>query len=376
MELIINDRIRQRKIDKFNSVRVTLRYNTIASTFSFDFFYDPDILETKELACIGHYHICKLYHNGELMLTGQMLSEGFTNTSTRQLVAIGGYSLPGILEDCQIPSNAAIDAAIASGNLKIKPPDSIPYCYPLQSDGLSLRQIAEKLIKPFNLTMVIDPSVKDVMEEPFSETSAEAKDSVKHYLTELATQKNVNITHDIKGNLVFTKVNTDLKPIFFFNVPKGGLPGVKMNLDFNGQQMHSHITVMQQADADGDNAGESTIANPYVPFIFRPKTIIQSSGDIIDTEVAAKNALAAELKGLPVKVSLDRWTINDKLIYPGQMISIKNPEIYLFNKTDFIIESVDYKGDQKELTSVLTCVLPEVYNNKTPQYIFKGINIH
>lgn len=386
MELIINDRIRQRKVDKFNSVKVVLRYNSIASPFSFDFFYDPDIIETKELACIGHYHICKLYHNGELMLTGQMLSEAFTNSSVRQLVAIGGYSLPGILEDSHIPTNDAIDEAMASVtkvgnqpksiNLKVKPGDPKPYCYPLQADGLTLREIATKLLAPFGIRMVVDDSVKAEMDDPFSETSADAKDTVKHYLTELATQKNINITHDRYGNVVFTKVNTNVKPIFFFDVPRGGLPGTKMAMHFNGQQMHSQITVMQQADADVDNAGESTVTNPYVPFIFRPKTIIQSSGTNIDTELAAKNALAAELKNMTITVTIDRWAINNKLIFPGQLISVKNPEIYIFNKTDFLIESIEFSADQKEETAVMTCVLPEVYNNNTPQYIFRGINLH
>jgi hypothetical protein len=376
MELVINDRIRNRKVDKFNSYHIGLKYNSIASPFSFDYYYDPDVLELKEMACIGHYHICKLYHNGELILTGQMLSEAFNNQSVKDLVAIGGYSITGILEDSSIPTNSAIDAAIASGNLKLPAGTITPYCYPLQSDGLSLKQIAEKLLAPFKLQMVIDPDVEALMNEVFTESTADAKDTVKNYLTQLATQKNINITHNSLGQVVFTKTKTNLKPIHFFDVPKGGLPGVKMGLHFNGSGMHSQITVMKQADADDENAGESTITNPYVPYVFRHKTIIQSSGNDIDTELAAKNALSEELRNLSFTVSVDRWTFNDKLIRPGNLITVRNPEIYLFNKTNLFIESVDLSGNQKENTAVMHCVLAEVYNDLPPKYIFAGINLH
>ncbi len=377
MELVINDRIRQRKVDKFNSFNVSLVYNSVSSTFSFDYYFDPEVFELKEMACIGHYHLCTLKHNGELLITAQILSEAFKNASTRSLVAIGGYSLPGILEDSSIPTNSAIDSALANGNLKLPSGAITPYVYPLQFDGLSLKQIAEKMIAPFKLSMVIDPSVDSLMNEVFGETTAEPKDSIKSFLTSLAAQKNINLSSTSKGEILFTKVKTDLKSIIDFNVPKGGLPGVSMELLFNGQAMHSQITVMRQADIDDENAGESTVVNPYVPFVFRPKTITQNSGSNIDTELAAKNALAEELRNLSLTVKIDRWTdAHGKIFRPNNLITVKNPEVYLYKKTDWFIEKVDLHANQKEMTAILHCVLPEVYNGKVPQYIFKGINLH
>lgn len=376
MELVINDRIRQRKVDFFNEFNLSLKYNSIASTFSFSFYYDPDILEQKEMACVGHYHICKLIHNGELLMTGYILSEAFSDTPVRHLVPISGYSIPGVLEDCQIPTNAAIDQAIASGNIKLPKGTPIPYCYPIQDNGITLRQIATKYLAPFQIEMVVDDAVSELMDEAFPDISAKPKDSIKSHLTDLATQKNINLTHDRYGRVVFTKANVNLKPVLEFNVPRGGLPGIKMDLQFNGQQMHSHITVMKQADIDDENAGESTLANPFVPYVFRPKTIIQSAGSDIDTDLAVRKALTDELRNLHITIAIDRWDINGKLIYPASVITVINPDIYLFKKTTLFIESIDYSGNQKEMKAVLNCVLPEVYNDENPQYIFKGINTH
>lgn len=351
MILKINDRIRNRKVEFFNKFNLGLRYDSVASSFSFNFFFDPENNEHKELACIGHYHIATLEHNGELLLTGYIISEAFNSSSVKQLVSFGGYSLPGVLEDCEIPTSL----------------------YPLQSDGLSLSEIARKLLKPFGLKMVVDPSVSSRMNKVYEKTTAKESQGIKSYLAELATQKNIIITHNEKGELLFTTAKTKQTPIMHFDK---SLVGTTFSLSFNGQGMHSHITVMKQADSGGGNAGESTIRNPYVPFVYRPKVIVQSSGDDNDTAQAAKNALAAELKGLVITITTDRWEIDGKIIKPNTIISITNPEIYIYKKVNLFVEAVEYSGDNTQTVATLTCVLPEVYSGETPEYIFEGINLH
>lgn len=376
MELIINDRIRQRKATFFNSFNLSLKYNTLASTFSFDFFYDPDVLEQKEMACIGHYHICKVIHNEQLMLTGYILSEAFSDSAKKHLVAIGGYSLPGVLEDCQVPTNEAVLKAIASGRLK-SGGVNLPFSYPLQDNNLTLLQIAEKYVSPFGLKVLVDPLVAAVVSIPLiTETTIKPTDTIKSYLTDLALCRNVNLTHDRFGNLYFTQAKTDLLPKLDFNVPKGGLPGVQMEMHFDGQSMHSHITAIRQAELDTLNAGEATVSNPYVPFVFRPKTFVVNSGDNNTVQKAAENARADELRGLQLTISIDRWDVNGIVLFPNNTVTVKNPDIYLFKKTKFFIEAIDYSGDEKSMKAVLHCVLPEVYNGKEPSYIFQGINLH
>lgn len=351
MILKINDRIRNRKVEFFNKFELDMKYDSIASSFGFDFYYDPENPEHVELACIGHYHLATIEHEGELLLSGFILSEQFTDSSTKSLTKFTGYSYPGVLEDCQIPTSL----------------------YPLQSDGLTLKQIVDKLIAPFGLTYVIDSSVSSRMNEVFIKTTANEKQSVKGYLSELASQKNIVISHNEKGQIVFTEAKTKRNPVINFD---GGIPFDTMSLTFNGQPMHSHITVIREAGKDGGNAGESTIRNPYVPFVYRPKTIIQSSGDDIDTSKAARTALSDELKSLKLTITVDRWDINGKIIKPNNIINVKNKNLYLFNDSKWFIESVKLTGDNQKKTAVLTCVLPEVYNLDTVKYLFSGINLH
>jgi prophage tail gpP-like protein len=279
------------------------------------------------------------------------LNQGFSSSPVKEMVSMSGYSLPGVLEDCEVP----------------------PTLYPLQSDGLTLKEIAQKLLQPFELEIKIDPAVSAKMNQALKKSTASESQNIKSYLTELAAQKKIIVSHTEKGEVLFTEAKTSGKPVVHF---EGDIPGTTLKLQFNGQGMHSHITVMKQADSDGGNAGEYTIRNPYVPFVYRSKVLTQSSGDDNDTKEAAMMALGSELKGLVLTITTDRWEIDGKIIKPNTMISVKCPEIYLYNKTEWFVESVNYVGDNVSTTATLTCVLPEVYNGKIPKYLFEGINLH
>jgi prophage tail gpP-like protein len=189
----------------------------------------------------------------------------------------------------------------------------------------------------------------------------------------------VLVTHNAAGNLVFTRANTNRRPILDFDatVPNP-IPFTKMKLGVNGQGMHSHIHVIKQADEDGGNAGESVVRNPYVPFVYRPRVIVQSSGSDVDTELVANNALADELRNVKLVIETDRWEYDNEngIILPNNVITVLNPEIYIFKKEQWFIEQVDFVGDQGALKTTLTCVLPWVYNGQAPRYLWQGINLH
>jgi prophage tail gpP-like protein len=338
-------------VDFFNNFSLELKYDSVASGFGFSFYFDPQNKQHAELACVSHYHGAIIEHNGKRLLTGTILNPSFSDGSQKELAQFGGYSKPGVLEDSKIP----------------------PSLYPLQNDGLTLAEIARKLIQPFGLKMIIDPAVADKMNTKIETTTAKESQTIKSYLTELTVQRRIVMSHDVAGNLLFTKAKTDLKPLF--HVEKG-LIGTNIQLSFGGQAIHSHITVMKQADSDSGNAGEYTIENPYCPVnhVYRPEVIIQTSGTDITTEEAARNALAAELKNITLKITTDRWEIDGDVVTPNNIITVTYPGVFLYKETEWFIESVTITGDEKKTTAVLTCVPPEAYNGKTPKNIF--VNPH
>lgn len=355
MNLRIDHRLGKVDVKFFNNFTLTLKYDSVASTFAIEFYFDPKNKEHAEMACVSHFHECIVEHNGETLITGYILSQSFTASPKKQLVQIAGYSKPGVLEDCEIPTDL----------------------YPLQTDGLTLREIAKKLIAPFKLNLVVDGVSISESNQPFTlddkldrvipKTNAKESQNIKSYLTELATQRNIILSHDVNGNLLFTEAKTNLKPLFHVEV---GVIATSMKMTFNGQGIHSQITAIKQADSGGGDAGEFTVANPYCPIVFRPKVVIQNSGDSNTIEEFANNVLAAELKNITLIINIDRWDIDGKIIKPNNIITVLSPENYIYKKTKFFIESVTFTGDAVKQTAVLTCVLPEVYNRQTPKNIF------
>jgi len=424
MELTINDRIRNRKISLFNRVRVSLKFDSVASTFAFEYYFNPDNNEHKQLSCIGHYHIAKLTHNGETLLTGYVLSIAFNGNATRQLVTIGGYSLPGVLEDCEIPIGLEgmsldnegkslkdialrylkpfglglkIDESVivqASNDISeeapaLQPTNTIPLdAPPMPIEELLQPQFVFPLAEPEGTLdkwgMFITPwgndesSVTDKMNADILKSTAQVGKTIKSYLAMLGSYKNIILSHDEQGNVVFTKAKKQAKPVASYSQ---GLSATSMSLSFNGQQMHSHITCVQQLtssdEASVDTARQSTVRNPFVPYVFRPKTIVVSNPDdgVDYTLTSAKNALAAELRGLKLIITTTSWTFpNGKIIRPNNVISVINSEIYLYKTSRWFIEEVELYGDEKEQIAKLTCVLPSVYDYTQPTYYFEGIN--
>lgn len=318
-----------------------LRYNSVGSAFSFDAYFNTENDEHKKLLKPLRYTRCVVEHEGETLITGTLLNNTFKSAPQKQLTSLSGYSVTGVLEDCETFE-------------------------PLQSDGLTLKQVAEKLLKPFGISMVIADAVKTKMDETFTVTTANEKQSVKSYLTELAAQKNIIISHTAGGSLLFTVANASQKPVLHFD---GGIPGTEISIAINGQAMHSEIKVVAQADTESANTAENSVTNPFVS-VYRPKLIVQSSGTDNDTLQAAKNVRADELKNIKLTISTDRWMIDGKVIKPNMVISVHNHELFLYNKTNWFVESVKLDGDSTKTTAVLECVLPEVYNGNEPVNIF------
>jgi len=342
---------RHNRIDTFNQFSLQLNYDAIASSFSFVIYFDPEYNEHQRLFQPGHFHEVDIEHNGELLIRGFMVNHSFTTSSTKALSKIDCYSLPGVLEDCEIPTDL----------------------YPLQFDGLTLREIANKLVRPFKLKVQVDPSVSSRVNSVYDVSTANEGQTIKSYLGSLASQKDVVLSHTPDGKLLFTEAKTAQDPIMDFS---NNTPIISKSISFGGQKMHSHITVQKEADDEGGNAGESTIQNPFVPFVYRPTVRSQNSGNDVDTSEAARNELAKELKNIKLTLKIAQWEINGKIIKPNNIITIQDPELYLYERERFFIESVQLNGNEKETTATLTCVLPEVYNKRTPRYIFKPPDDH
>lgn len=349
--------IDNKDINYFNNGTITLRLDSIASTFEFSTYYQPQDLEYQEIFKPLQYKPILIYNSKDkLILTGTILNHRFTSNQGRELVIISGYSKSGILEDVSIP----------------------PRNYPLESTNKSLKDIATSLCGLFGIKVIVSNQSKNISEtivlnqqknltvrsefdnlkakseSVFGRTSASPTETIRDYLAKLASQKNIILSHNEKGDVLLFQPEYNQKPKYFFT--KGNT--LSMSIDYNGQAMHSDIYIVRQPS--DENAGLSTFDSSKNTLIakYRPTTKIMSSGDDAQTKDAAKNELAAELKA--IKLTLELQGIFDE-IYPGEIVNVHNHYIYCYAYNRFMVESITMKFDAKSETTSLGLVIPESF---------------
>jgi len=339
-------KISGKRFDFFDKFDVTLMYNSIASTFSFEGLILTD--DQKQLFRPLSYHDVQVYFGDDLFLTGIGLNISTSIENALTLGNISGYSKTGVLEDCEIPLSL----------------------YPLQSDNLSLSEITEKLIKPFGIKLITDQSVITSASKKYPKTTSEHEQKIKDYITTLAGQRNIIVTHNNEGNLIFTSLNVNSPSVAVYDE---GMPSTRISVTTNGQGMHSQISVIKQATIEVDTTGEQTITNNLISK-YRPIVRNQTSGDNNDTISTAEMIFASELRNITLQIETDRWKWSDgkkeTIIKPNMIIEVISPSNFINNRTRFFVEKVNYKGDNTGIIATIDCVLPECYTGKQPKNIF------
>jgi prophage tail gpP-like protein len=339
-------KISGKRFDFWNNFQLSLVYNSLSSTFSFDgLVLTP---EQKALFKPLSYHVAQVLFNNEVLLTGTILN---TSTSIDNNVCLGnisGYSTPGVLGDCEIPTSL----------------------YPLQMDNMSLKEITEKLIKPFGLKLVVDKSLEEISNKKYDTIAAESESTVNDFLTKLCKAKNIVLTHNEYGNVVFARLKKSDSSVATYIE---GKPSTNIKLSVNGQAMHSHITGQKQASIGTDVPGEETITNSYIK-AYRPTTKKQSSGANDDTANVTKMIRGSELRGIQLTIETDRYKWFDgkvmRPLRPNHTIDVESPSNFITKRTRFFVESVDYTGNQEGIKAIIKCVLPECYSGDVPKLLF------
>ena len=371
MEIVLNGKV----VDYFNSGSITLKLDSIASTFEFSAYFKPQKKEFQELFKPLQYLPVEIYNkNKKLIFTGTILNHRFKSDKGRNLVIMSGYSKCGILEDVSVP----------------------PSHYPLESTNKSLLDIAKSLCGIFGIKVNVSDQAKSISDSAvdgkgktvkaksdyasiqakstsvFGRTAASPTESVRDYLAKLASQKNIVLSHNEKGEVLLFQPDYNQLPRYFFT--KGNT--LEMQLDYNGQALHSDIYIATQPSDENDGVSTVDVAKNTLVKLYRPTTKIMSSGEDTQTKDAARNELATELKAIALTIELQG--LFDE-IYPGEIVNVHNHYLYCYAYNRFMIESITLKFDSKEDRTTLNCVVPETFNGGTVRdilYNHQGINNH
>jgi len=326
MRIVINNQDYQ----NFTTYDLELNYSKIASVFSFS-----GLAET--LPAQLSYPSVEIYRTNEedgseeLLLTGEILSKSETLTAKPTLTPVTGYSKTGVLEDCDMPTTS------------------------VQFDNMTLREIVEQLINPFDLEYEVTANVQADFDKKYKKTTSEVNTKVKDFINSLTSQLNIILSHTNAGKLLFTRIEVESEtPAYTFIEGEAGFTA--MSLAISGQNMHNFIKVVRQASSDSPDASEASILNPYISK-FRPKSKILTSGDTFSVDKAARMELNTELANIKITI--------ESLIFvrPGKLVYISAPSLGINGYSVFLVETTSVKGTVSSETYTLNCVLADAYSD-------------
>ena len=285
---------------------------------------------------------------GELVFTGTLITVKPTASAKGVAVAAGAYSLPGVLVDCCAPASMFADNGEQGDSLEFENAD--------------LRSIAKNLLTPFGLTAVfIAPPGK-----AFEVLSMQAGEEVMPFLAKLAKQRNLVITSNAKGQVVFWQSNPGGDPVARFVEGVAG-PMSTIDADFKTQSYFSHLTGISRTEV-GSDGGQYTAKNSRLPGVLRPFTFeaTEAEGESIVTATKAK---LGRMFGdaIAYSVELDTWRDSrGKLWAPNTTVIVEAPSVMIYKPYELLIRDVTFKRDSNGAGATLTLVLPASYSGEIP----------
>ena len=351
---MISVKIDGKSFDLFESFSMDSNLDSVASSFQISLKYKSE--DDSVFTPLSFKNI-KIFDDQKLILNGTIINHSFQSDAQTNLVVISGYSVAGILEDCTIPYSL----------------------YPLESINKSLDEICKKILPYFGVDYIIDSSVSHEMSLVFTKSIANPEDSVKEYLSKLAAQRNIVISHTQEGKLLFFRPKANVKSKGLYDKENT----IGASLDVNGQNMQSTLYVLRQPTMPKpprrkkDDPPRSKvkvrgkfydeIENNLVLDKKRTSVKLMSSGADLDTKQAVDNYLMDQLKNINLSIAFYNW--QDLEI--GDLIEYRNDELKLFNPVQLMVTSISKSFDSESNMYEISCNLPEAYAGGSPKNIFQ-----
>jgi len=264
-------------------------------------------------------------------------------TPDRASLDVSGYALPGILNDCTPPSTL----------------------YPVEYDGFGIWEISNVVGEPFgvSVSMQADPG------DPFETIGIEPTQKVLDFLSKMASQRNLIITNNAAGQLVYWQSIQPGNPVArFFD---GATPPlVSITPNFQPQQYFSHITGIAPVDM-GDAGLQFTVQNDRLRKRLRPHVFKAN-----DTESAALSETVSTKAGrmfanaVSYTVEMSSWRNeqdSNNLWRPNTTLTLFAPQAMIYDEYEFLIRDVTRRRDGNEERAILNLVLPGVFSGQIPE---------
>lgn len=313
-------------LDAFASVSFEAPFEHARSTFRSTF--QPFSFKPVELR-IGD----------KLVFTGNIVPIDPELDPEKKTVLVGAYSKPAVLGDVTMPASA----------------------FPLELNGLTIRQIAERLMEPFGIAVDV-PGEEGAV---FRRVALNVTDRVQQFLTTLAQQRGLLLSDTPDGALRIFKPSTFGRPVV--SLREGVTPLESVKATFSPQEYFTEITGIAKTRA-GRLGAHFTVQNPFASTPLRP--LVYELEDTEDPDLpTAVRAKLGRMFGNALAVTIEVPTWRDpqgELWEPDTIVELEAPSAMIYRPTNFQVRNVTLKQEANSISATLELALPGVFSGEVP----------
>jgi len=277
---------------------------------------------------------------GELLFSGTMVSVDPVIGSESITIAASAYSLPGVLNDCTPPASS----------------------FPIEFNGQDLRGIATAIAGDFGIAVEFSDGPGPVFERVACDPGKKAL----AFLVELAQQRNLIVTNNAAGALVFFRPAAVGPPVA--RLRQGDSPVLSVTPSFSPQQYYSHVTGIEPVVV-GSEGSQYTVKNPRLAGVLRPISFAARDAEGGDVREAVESKAARMFGAMAAySVSVSTWRDSLGSIWaPDTIVTLEAPDAMVYSAFSFIIRSVSFDRDGFSETATLDLVIQGSFSGQQPE---------
>lgn len=330
-----------KEFGSWSEINLTLPMDSF-STVGLAAPFESSRLEFRETFRPFTFKPIEVLVDGDTLFAGTLVAIASARDANRSSAAVGGYSLPGVLQDC--------GGDIAS--------------FPFEFKGLGLRDIATALVEPFGLSVQFDAEEG----AKFDKVKLEADRSIASFLAELAQQRNLIVGNTTDGKLLCHRSIVSGKPVA--RLRENAQPVVSVSNAFDPQRYFSKLTGFSLTKR-GKVGSAYTAQNPFLSNVLRPKTFKVADTEDGDTPAATQAKMGRMFaNACPFSAEVATWRDPQGAMWrPNTSVVLHAPDAMVYRETEFIVRSVSLHQDANKSTAALDLVLPGAFSGEIPEVL-------
>lgn len=273
------------------------------------------------------------------VFTGTLVGVDPATEPGARTIAVSGYSKPGVLNDASMPVRS----------------------FPLEVNGLSLRQIAQHVVAPFKL----DVRVVGDTGAAFHRVALKTDESPLAFLTELAKQRGLVMGNTPGGALLLQRSVAPGRPVA--RLREGEAPLISVKPTFSPQEYFSEITGLASAKP-GRVGSAYTVQNPRLRNVVRPNTFTADDTEKADIPAATRARLGRMFGNMVAYVlELPTWRDPQGALWsPNTTLTVHAPGAMIYAPTELLIRDVTLRQSSDSVSASLGVVLPGAFSGEIP----------